>query len=180
MNDILSHKHASIFSNPVRDRDAGGYSDMIRRPTDLKTIKTAINNGGRSVNAATADMMPAAGNATTSANSREAASFLLPWSEDLAPPRGIVNSAQLEKEVMRMFANAVMFNPGEDDVVSDAREMFESAAINIVNFKEAEKGAEAAGRRKAGADESDGDEVMDDTSVTPSAPLPVSKRRKAA
>ena len=27
------------------------------------------------------------------------------------PPKGIVNSAQLEKELMRMFANAVMFNP---------------------------------------------------------------------
>ena len=31
--------------------------------------------------------------------------------EDLSPPKGIVNSAQLEKEVMRVFANAVMFNP---------------------------------------------------------------------
>ncbi|KAI9885246.1 MAG: hypothetical protein M1823_002951 [Watsoniomyces obsoletus] len=30
---------------------------------------------------------------------------------DIVPPKGIVNSAQLEKELMRMFANAVMFNP---------------------------------------------------------------------
>jgi len=30
---------------------------------------------------------------------------------DLMPPKGIVNSAQLEKEVCRIFANAVMFNP---------------------------------------------------------------------
>ncbi len=30
---------------------------------------------------------------------------------DVVPPKGIVNSSQLEKELMRMFANAVMFNP---------------------------------------------------------------------
>src|SRR5207248_6276649 len=38
-------------------------------------------------------------------------SEMLPISSDLVPPKGIVNSAQLEKELMRMFANAVMFNP---------------------------------------------------------------------
>jgi hypothetical protein len=35
----------------------------------------------------------------------------LPKTEDLIPPKGIVNSAQLEKEITRMFANAIMFNP---------------------------------------------------------------------
>ena len=32
-------------------------------------------------------------------------------SADVQPPKAIVNSAQLEKELCRMFANAVMFNP---------------------------------------------------------------------
>ena len=173
MNDILSHKHASLFGNPVRDKDAEGYSDMIRRPTDLKTIKAAIAAGARAVNLATADMTPTA---TGSNSSREASAVNLPWSEDLIPPRGIVNSTQLEKELMRMFANAVMFNPGEEDVVFDSREMFESAAISVVNFKEAEKGAEAAGRRRAGAEDSDPDEVMEDESAP--AIGGTSKRRK--
>jgi len=44
-------------------------------------------------------------------------------SEALYPPKGIVNAAQLEKELMRMFANAVMFNTGDTGMVSDAREM---------------------------------------------------------
>lgn len=35
----------------------------------------------------------------------------VPKSDDFLPPKGIVNSAQLEKEIMRVFANAVMFNP---------------------------------------------------------------------
>jgi hypothetical protein len=173
MNDILSHKHASLFGNPVRDKDAEGYSEMIRRPTDLKTIKAAIAAGARAVNLATADMTPTA---TGSNSSREASAVNLSWSEDLIPPRGIVNSAQLEKELMRMFANAVMFNPGEEDVVSDSREMFESAAVSVVNFKEAEKGAEAAGRRRAGAEESDVDEVMEDESAP--TIIGTAKRRK--
>ena len=43
----------------------------------------------------------------------------LPLSTDVIPPKAIVNSGQLEKEVMRMFANAVMFNPGDDGMVRD-------------------------------------------------------------
>lgn len=42
------------------------------------------------------------------------ASLLLPISEELVPPKGIVNNAQLEKELMLMFANAIMFNPDPD------------------------------------------------------------------
>jgi hypothetical protein len=38
------------------------------------------------------------------------ASMMLPISEEIIPPKGIVNNAQLEKELMRMFANAIMFN----------------------------------------------------------------------
>ncbi len=34
--------------------------------------------------------------------------------EDIVPPKGIVNSVQLEREIMRVFANAVMFNPDPD------------------------------------------------------------------
>lgn len=37
--------------------------------------------------------------------------YLIKANEDLIPPKGIVNSAQLEMELVRMFANAVMFNP---------------------------------------------------------------------
>lgn len=36
---------------------------------------------------------------------------MLPKTEDVIPPKAVVNSAQLEKELIRMFANAIMFNP---------------------------------------------------------------------
>jgi hypothetical protein len=163
MNDILSHKHASLFSNPVREKDAEGYKDMIRRPQDLKSIKTAIAAGARAVNAATTSDSFAS--SVSSSNARDAGgSVWLPVSEDLVPPKGIVNSAQLEKEVMRMFANAVMFNFGEEDVVQDAREMFESAERIIADFRSVERSsgaiapiAEGSGLRQSEAEAEDDD-----------------------
>ncbi|KAL4992280.1 Bromodomain-containing protein [Aspergillus falconensis] len=115
MNDVLTHKHASIFTKPLTERDAPGYRDLIYRPQDLKSIKSSISQGSKAVAAATeaantpvADgesPIPSAG--TPSKN----AVLMLPKTEDVIPPRAIVNSAQLEKELIRMFTNAVMYNP---------------------------------------------------------------------
>ena len=58
---------------------------------------------------------------------------------DLIPPKAIVNAAQLEKEVYRMFANAVMFNPGEDGLVSYTREMFHDVEAKIRDWRGAER-----------------------------------------
>lgn len=159
-NDIQSHKHASLFSNPVRDRDAEGYSDIIRRPQDLKSIRTAITAGNRAVNAATASDSFAS--STTSQPRDSGGIVVLPVSEDLIPPRAIVNSGQLEKEVMRMFANAVMFNPGDDDVVHDAREMAKDVEAQIAKFREVERSSAVLATLSEGgtarASEADGDE----------------------
>ena len=139
-NDVQSHKHASLFSNPVRDRDAEGYSDIIRRPQDLKSIRTAITAGNRAVNAATASD---SFTSSTTSQPRDGSIVVLPVSEDLVPPKAIVNPGQLEKEVMRMFANAVMFNPGDDGVVHDAREMAKDVEAQIAKFREVERSSGA-------------------------------------
>ncbi|KAI9839445.1 MAG: hypothetical protein M1819_002070 [Sarea resinae] len=122
MNDVTAHKHASMFANPVKEKDAPGYRDLIYRPQDLKSIKTAIAAGGRAVtaavsqaetpleNAASPGLMQGSSTPSTSKN----AAVWIPATSDVVPPKGIVNSAQLEKELMRMFANAVMFNPDPD------------------------------------------------------------------
>jgi len=144
INDISSHKHASLFSNRVRDRDAEGYSSIIKRPTDLKTIRTAIVAGSRAVASAAAEMTPTAGAPASSPANGNAPGLtvVLPLREDLVPPNGIVNSAQLERELMRMFANAVMFNPGDDGVVRDSREMFDAVCGSVGNWRDAERVAE--------------------------------------
>ena len=45
------------------------------------------------------------------------------------PPKGIVNSSQLEKELIRVFANAIMFNP----LPSDERGFGPSLKLNRQN-----------------------------------------------
>ncbi|KAK8248325.1 Bromodomain-containing protein [Phyllosticta capitalensis] len=145
LNDISSHKHASLFSNPVKAKDAEGYYDIIRRPQDLKSIRSAIQNGSRAVTAATASNAdtplgnsPSQGPSTPTLAS-SSTHVTLPISEDLVPPKGIVNSAQLERELMRMFANAVMFNSGEDGVVQDAVEMAKDVEASVANWRAAER-----------------------------------------
>ncbi|KAF2016844.1 hypothetical protein BU24DRAFT_419899 [Aaosphaeria arxii CBS 175.79] len=158
MNDIGSHKYASLFSTAVKAKDAEGYYDIIKRPTDLKTIQKAIAAGAKAVAAAATDTptgSPGGGGGIVE----------LPLTPDVMPPKAIVNSAQLEKELMRMFVNAVMFNAGEEGVVEDARQMFEDCQHSVSNWRRAER---SSGRLEV--DETPGPE----DEVAPTA----SKRRK--
>lgn len=45
VSNIASHRYASVFSTPVSDKDAPNYSNIVRSPTDLKSIKAQIKNG---------------------------------------------------------------------------------------------------------------------------------------
>jgi hypothetical protein len=143
MNDITSHKHASYFAGPVRDKDASGYSEIIKHPQHLKAIRSAITAGTRAVAAATATDSPSATPTGSSAKAIADGSTAveLERSEELMPPKAIVNGVQLEKEVYRMFANAVMFNPGEDGLVADTREMFEDVEAKIREWRGVERDA---------------------------------------
>ncbi|KAL1605311.1 hypothetical protein SLS60_004859 [Paraconiothyrium brasiliense] len=132
MNDIGSHKHASIFTTAVKAKDAEGYYDIIKRPTDIKTIQKAIAAGAKQVAAA------ASGETPSGSPGGAGGIVELPLTADNMPPKAIVNSAQLEKELMRMFVNAVMFNPGEEGVVEDAREMFESVQRSVSSWRSVE------------------------------------------
>ena len=101
MNEITTHKVASLFAKPLTEREAPGYKDLIYRPQDLKSIKNAISAGGRALVAAAEKLE----------EPKDSPNVWIPVSPDVVPPKGIVNSAQLEKELMHMFANAIMFNP---------------------------------------------------------------------
>lgn len=101
LDQISSHKDANMFANAVKKRDAPRYSDIVRHPQDLKNIRSAITMGNR---AATQALNELAG---VDPNSPQ---VWLPWDESLVPPRGIINTEQLECELVHMFANAVMYN----------------------------------------------------------------------
>lgn len=158
MDNISSHKHGSRFKNPVRDKDAGGYSEIIRQPRDLKSIRAAIAAGTRAVNVAAAASnaeevhsptgTPARGLVDSSSTTVE-----IERSADLMPPRAVVNGAQLEKEILHMLANAVMFNPGEDGMVADTREMFDDVETTIRDWRGAERDSSVVPNEDVAEDE---------------------------
>ncbi|KAI1496415.1 hypothetical protein F5X99DRAFT_400583 [Biscogniauxia marginata] len=102
LDQIIGHRHANMFAQPLKPRDAPGYHDYVLRPQDLKGIQKAITAGSKAAAAAVATMADVEPNAPA---------VWLPISVDLVPPRGIINIAQLERELDHMFANAIMYNP---------------------------------------------------------------------
>jgi hypothetical protein len=104
MEQIIHHRSANMFAQPIRERDAPGYHKVVKQPQDLKSIRAAINHGNRAA-AAAAAALPQSPEALSSS------SIWLPRTEDLAPPKSIINSSQLDRELAHMFANAVMYNP---------------------------------------------------------------------
>ncbi|KAJ5175852.1 uncharacterized protein N7482_001729 [Penicillium canariense] len=173
LNDVTTHKLASIFAKPLGERDAPGYHDLIYRPQDLKSIKSAVHQGSKAVAAATEAVSTPAGDGESPVPAAGTPSknnvLMLQKTEDLIPPKGIVNSAQLEKEFIRMFANAIMFNPvperglgpafpmrnergsrestqsGDGDeggIIQDSLEMFEDVEQAVTHWRQAERTAE--------------------------------------
>lgn len=102
MEQIVGHRDANLFAHQIRERDAPGYRNRILMPQDLKSIRAAINHGNRAA-AAAAAALPGGDPGTSS--------VLLPISEELVPPKGIINSSQLDRELAHMLANAIMYNP---------------------------------------------------------------------
>ncbi|KAK5661335.1 hypothetical protein OQA88_11230 [Cercophora sp. LCS_1] len=102
MEQIVHHRSANMFAAPIRERDAPGYHKVIVQPQDLKSIKAAINAGNRSAAQAAAALPGGDSNSS---------SVWLPCSDVLVPPKGIINSGQLDRELAHMFANAIMYNP---------------------------------------------------------------------
>lgn len=105
LDQISSHRDANMFATGVREKDAPNYRQIVLQPQDITSIRSAIKQGNKAAVQA-ASSLPGGDPGT--------ASVWLPVSEDLVPPRGIVNSAQLERELVHMFCNAIMYNPDPD------------------------------------------------------------------
>ena len=199
LESIAGHKNASTFSYPVKERDAPGYKNLILRPQDLKSIRSAITAGSRAAAAVVAE--------DPSLNVNPAASsLLLPISEDLIPPKGIINYAQLEKELMRMFANAIMFNADPDrglgrrfhengkdkgdvigyefdvdGIVKDTKAMFADVEKVVGSLRSAERRSEEmreSSTVRQGAEDDDADELAGDGESHVGNTGTVKRRRK--
>ncbi|EKM59508.1 uncharacterized protein PHACADRAFT_250061 [Phanerochaete carnosa HHB-10118-sp] len=44
-SSISQHRYGNIFHNPIKKQDAADYHDIVKRPTDLKTIKARVKDG---------------------------------------------------------------------------------------------------------------------------------------
>lgn len=197
LESISGHRNASTFAAPVKERDAPGYTNIILRPQDLKSIRNAITQGSRAaIAAAPDDMNPNASN------------IWLPISEDLVPPKGIINYAQLEKELMRMFANAVMFNADpdrgfgkswqgigkgkgdivgyeidEDGVIKDTKAMFTDVEKVVGSLRSAERRSEEmreSSMARGVGDDDEVDELAGDGDSHAGNAGSVAKRRRKA
>ncbi|KAF8416761.1 Bromodomain-containing protein [Tirmania nivea] len=148
LHNISAHRFANLFMAPVGERVAPGYSRLVYRPMDLKTIKAAIKNGAAAVNQLTAanastapidpPTTPSTPSSTTFAQTGQGYS-LHPATTAIVPPKGIVNSAQLEKELFRMFANAVMYNKSNTEIVKETVEMGKEVERWVGEFRSAER-----------------------------------------
>lgn len=139
---------------------------------DLKSIKAAVTAGNRAGTAILKEMEERGEEVDKNALVVE-----LPVTRELVPPKGIVNSRQLERELMLMFANAVMFNPDsergisfrrstrnrreggyavdEDGVVKDARTMAADVQVIINELRETERKRESESARSSVVREQD-------------------------
>ncbi|KAM0330743.1 hypothetical protein ACHAQA_003695 [Verticillium albo-atrum] len=101
LDQISSHRCANQFAHAIRERDAPGYKGLILQPQDIKSIRAAMTHGNRAAVEA-ARKLPDGDPGTPT--------LWLPISSDLLPPKSIINSEQLERELVHMFSNAIMYN----------------------------------------------------------------------
>ncbi|KAM5377365.1 hypothetical protein ACJZ2D_005046 [Fusarium nematophilum] len=105
LDQISSHRDANMFATALREKDAPNYHQIVLQPQDITSIRSAIKHGNKAA-VQTAATLPGGDPGT--------AHVWLPVSDELVPPRGIINSAQLERELVHMFCNAIMYNPDPD------------------------------------------------------------------
>ncbi|TQS32209.1 hypothetical protein Golomagni_07480, partial [Golovinomyces magnicellulatus] len=105
LDQISSHRDANMFATALRERDAPNYSQVVLQPQDITSIRAAIKHGNKAATQAAANLPDGDPGGT---------SIWLPISDDLLPPQSIINSSQLERELVHMFCNAIMYNPDPD------------------------------------------------------------------
>ncbi|PRT55874.1 Bromodomain-containing protein 1 [Wickerhamiella sorbophila] len=91
LDDFMSWRSSSFFAQPVTESE---YYEVVKAPTDLKTIKAQVKDGT------------------------------------------ITSGAELEREIQRMFANSVMYNPWNSSMSEWTREMQQEAELRLAMFRE--------------------------------------------
>ncbi|KAF3932542.1 hypothetical protein ABW20_dc0102764 [Dactylellina cionopaga] len=145
LNNVSAHRFANLFMKPVDERSAPGYSKIVYKPQDIKSIRASIKIGAAQNPTGTPTLTPTPTADAPSASFGTTPSTPTATSGGASSKSAITNSAQLEKEIWRMFANAVMYNKSNSPVAQEAKEMARDVGATIDNFRNAER----IGERKA-------------------------------
>lgn len=105
LDQISSHRDANMFATALKEKDAPGYRQVVLQPQDITSIRAAIKHGNKAAVQAAANLPD---------GDPGGPSVWLPIADDLVPPQSIINSSQLERELVHMFCNAIMYNPDPD------------------------------------------------------------------
>lgn len=105
LDQISSHRDANMFATALKEKDAPGYRQVVLQPQDITSIRAAIKHGNKAAVQAAANLPD---------GDPGGPSVWLPIADDLVPPHSIINSSQLERELVHMFCNAIMYNPDPD------------------------------------------------------------------
>ncbi|KAK4689878.1 bromodomain-containing protein 8, partial [Tremellales sp. Uapishka_1] len=93
LETIAEHRNGNIFQNPIKKSDAPGYYEIIKRPMDLKTIKSRIRDGH------------------------------------------ISTIDEFERDILLMFANAMMYNTPKSPIYKMTEEMLRESENHISHFR---------------------------------------------
>ncbi|KAK6528510.1 hypothetical protein TWF281_009751 [Arthrobotrys megalospora] len=147
LNNVSAHRYANLFMKPVDERLAPGYSRIVYKPQDIKSIRALIKAGAaqNATGTPTLTPTPTADGPSMSFGTTPSTPTTSVANAPMNAKGAITNSSQLEKEIWRMFANAVMYNKSNSQVAQEAREMARDIGIAIDNFRSAER----IGERKA-------------------------------
>jgi len=100
LKEIQIHRFSKNFATPVTDKEVTGYSETVRRPMDLASIKKRVEN---------------------------------------PTENGIRNSIELQRDIMLMFQNALIFNKPDHEVYKEANAMQNDIIDLVEDFIETEK-----------------------------------------
>jgi hypothetical protein len=146
-----------LIETGIKAAVKAGAASLLALPTTSSTVATP-----------TTDTAPVYMFPTTSTST----SITTPATTANTPPRGIVNSLQLEKELFRMFANAVMYNKTTSEIAKETIEMSKDVEGMVDNFRTAEEAgakkalaAGAAGKSKQIREDSMGEQSVVASSV---------------
>ncbi|KAG5458064.1 MAG: hypothetical protein BJ554DRAFT_1790 [Olpidium bornovanus] len=162
---VADHRHGPMFMHPVKEKEVPGYYEAVRRPMTLTDVKKRVTSGvGGFVFSETCFRQPPPSPHTIppsrpkkrkNSRKRKILKSLFTAILFFGPSRyaqkkkkkAITSTAEFHRDVLQVFANALMFNKDNSEVYRMAAELHHDARRTILQHVQTER---AVHRRDAG------------------------------